>query len=53
MLEDIATMSDNPYYNRFYAYDMNMAQGSEYTYCAYFWNPIGKHLCRFLRMWML
>ena len=38
MLEDIATMSDNPYYNRFYAYDMNMAQGSEYTYCAYFWD---------------
>lgn len=22
MLEDIATMSDNPYYNRFYAYDI-------------------------------
>ena len=38
MLEDMATMSDNPYYNRFYAYDMNMAQGSEYTYCAYFWD---------------
>ena len=38
MLEDLATMSDNPYYNRFYAYDMNMAQGSEYTYCAYFWD---------------
>ena len=38
MLEDVATMSDNPYYNRFYAYDMNMAQGSEYTYCAYFWD---------------
>ena len=38
MLEDLATMSDNPYYNRFYAYDMNMAQGSDYTYCAYFWD---------------
>ena len=38
MLEDIATMAENPYYNRFYAYDMNMAQSSEYTYCAYFWD---------------
>lgn len=38
MLEDLATMADNPYYNRFYAYDMNMAQGSDYTYCAYFWD---------------
>ena len=38
MLEDIATMADNPYYNRFYAYDMNMAQGADYTYCAYFWD---------------
>ena len=28
MLEDIATMAENPYYNRFYAYDMNMAQSS-------------------------
>ena len=25
MLEDIATMADNPYYNRFYAYDLNQA----------------------------
>lgn len=38
MLEDIATMADNPYYNRFYAYDMNQGQGSRYTYCAYFWD---------------
>ena len=38
MLEDIATMADNPYYNRFYAYDMNMAMGADYTYCAYFWD---------------
>ncbi|MBQ2965857.1 MAG: RagB/SusD family nutrient uptake outer membrane protein [Bacteroidales bacterium] len=37
MLEDIATMADNPYYNRFYAYDMNQGQGSQYTYAAYFW----------------
>ena len=38
MLEDIATMADNPYYNRFYAYDLNQAQGYSYTYCAYFWD---------------
>ena len=38
MLEDLATMADNPYYNRFYAYDLNQAQGPQYTYCAYFWN---------------
>ena len=38
MLEDIATMADNPYYNRFYAYDLNQAQGHQYTYCAYFWD---------------
>lgn len=38
MLEDIATMSENPYYNRFYAYAMNEAQGYQYTYCAYFWD---------------
>lgn len=38
MLEDIATMADNPYYNRFYAYDLNQAQGYQYTYCAYFWD---------------
>ena len=38
MLEDIATMADNPYYNRFYAYDMNQGQGSQYTYAAYFWD---------------
>ena len=38
MLEDMATMADNPYYNRFYAYDMNQGQGSQYTYCAYFWD---------------
>ena len=37
MLEDIATMSDNPYYNRFFAYDMNQGQGSRYSYCGYFW----------------
>lgn len=38
MLEDIATMAENPFYNRFYAYDMNEAQGYQYTYCAYFWD---------------
>ena len=38
MLEDIATMADNPYYNRFYAYSLNQAQGPQYTYCAYFWD---------------
>ena len=38
MLEDLATMADNPYYNRFYAYDLNQAQGYQYTYCAYFWD---------------
>ena len=38
MLEDIATMADNPYYNRFYAYSLNQAQGYQYTYCSYFWD---------------
>ena len=38
MLEDVATMADNPYYNRFYAYGLNQAQGPQYTYCAYFWD---------------
>ena len=32
------TMAENPFYNRFYAYDMNEAQGYQYTYCAYFWD---------------
>ncbi len=38
MLEDMATMADNPYYNRFYAYAMNSGQGSQYTSAAYFWD---------------
>ena len=38
MLEDMVTMAENPFYNRFYAYDMNEAQGFQYTYCAYFWD---------------
>lgn len=38
MLEDMATMAENPFYNRFYPYDMNEAQGYQYTYCAYFWD---------------
>lgn len=37
MLEDMATMGDNPYYNRFYPWAGNMAQGPDYIYCAYFW----------------
>ena len=42
MLEDMATMAENPFYNRFYAYDMNEAQGYQYTYCAYFWEAYYK-----------
>lgn len=38
MLEDIATMAENPGYNRFYPYDMNEAQGSQYISCSYFWD---------------
>ena len=38
MLEDIATQSKQPGYNRFFAYDMCQAQGSDYIYCAYFWD---------------
>lgn len=38
MLEDIVTQSENPFYNRFYAYCMNEAQGDSYTYAAYFWD---------------
>ena len=38
MLEDIATLGDNPYYNRFYAWCMNQAQGDIYISCAYFWD---------------
>ena len=38
MLEDMTTMAENPFYNRFFAYDMNEAQGPQYTYCAYFWD---------------
>lgn len=38
MLEDLATMAENPFYNRFYAYEMNEAQGYMYTSCAYFWD---------------
>ena len=38
LLEDMTTMAENPFYNRFYAYDMNEAQGYQYTYCAYFWD---------------
>ena len=31
MLEDMTTMAENPFYNRFFAYDMNEAQGPQYT----------------------
>lgn len=37
MLEDWATMGDNPYYNRFYANASNQDQGSRFIYCAYYW----------------
>jgi len=37
MLNDVATLGDNPYYNRFYAQAYNQYQGSRYIYCAYFW----------------
>lgn len=37
MLEDLATMGDIPYYNRFYPWAGNSALGSEYIYCAYIW----------------
>lgn len=38
MLNDLATMGDNPYYNRFYSSALNQAQGSRYIGCAYFWD---------------
>lgn len=38
MLEDLATMGENPYYNRFYSFAMNNAMGERYIYCAYFWD---------------
>lgn len=37
MLNDLATIGSNPYYNRFYSAALNQAQGFEYTQCAYFW----------------
>ena len=42
MLEDIATMAENPYYNRFAAYSANIGQGSRYTSCSYFWDAYYK-----------
>ena len=38
MLEDMATLGDNPYYNRYYAWAYNQSQGDRYIYCAYFWD---------------
>lgn len=37
MVGDLTTMGDNPYYNRYFAWIMDDAQGSTYVYCAYFW----------------
>ena len=37
MLEDLATMGDNPYYNRFAGYASNSYMGEDYVQCAYFW----------------
>ena len=37
MLEDLATMGDNPYYNRFAGYASNSYMGKDYVGCAYFW----------------
>lgn len=37
MLEDLATMGDNPYYNRFYGSLMGEALGSRFIICAYYW----------------
>lgn len=37
MLNDLATLSDNPYYNRFYSSSMNQNQDNRYIYCAYYW----------------
>lgn len=38
MLEDLVTMGSNPYYNRYYTFAGNQAQGARYIYCAYFWD---------------
>lgn len=38
MLEDMATMGDNPYYNRFYSYALCEGMGQDYIACAYYWD---------------
>lgn len=40
LLEDLATLSDNPWTNRFVAqgFGMNVAMGSKYINCSYFWD---------------
>lgn len=38
MLEDLATLGSNPYYNRFYSQAMNNAMGERYISCAYYWD---------------
>ena len=38
MLEDLVTSGEEPGYNRFYAYLYNRNQGSDYIFCAYFWD---------------
>ena len=37
MLNDLATLGDNPYYNRFYSECLNQGQGDKYISCAYYW----------------
>lgn len=38
MLNDLATLGDNPAYNRYALWNMNQAQDARYVYCAYFWD---------------
>lgn len=40
MLEDIATLGDNPWYNRYLAegYGLNKGGGAKYIQCAYYWD---------------
>ncbi len=38
MLEDLATMGENPFYNRFYSYCLCENMGSKYIAPSYFWD---------------
>ncbi len=38
MLNDLATMGDEPFYNRFYQSAMNSGQDSRYAVTAYYWD---------------